>query len=471
MLTFKKIFDIIGGFTEDKMSYNEIINLILLIISTLIGILTIHSTFFLIVGLFAKKTYPSAKKKLKYGIIIPARNEGKVVGNLIKSIQKNDYPQDKLQIFVIAHNCTDQTANIARELGATVYELNDATKNKKGYALQYTFEQIEKDFGTQSFDGYFVFDSDNILTENYITKMNDAFVYYNQKQVVVSCRNSKNFGSNVISSLYGLWFMKSCRLECRGRTVCGCSTRVQGTGFMFSSKTIENGWNYLTISEDTEFTADQVLNGNNIAYCDEAMFYDEQPTSIKIMFRQRLRWCRGHLIVFVKKSKALFANLFKSRKKVKNKFSNYDTFVLVLPILVFSFFIALLQIILLAFTPLATPNYAEIWHSYLISLLIGIGTGYLISALSAALAFIVEHKRIKGVSPFTKILTVILWPIFDFLSIPLSIIAIFKNVEWKAIPHTDTTNFEKLDAMQNQTSQTKLKDFCDEDENKVTENN
>lgn len=92
-------------------------------------------------GVFTKKKFPKTDKKLKYGLIIPARNEEKVVGNLIKSIQKCDYPQDKLQIFVIAHNCMDNTAQICRELGATVYEYNNPDECTMGYAFRYLFNK------------------------------------------------------------------------------------------------------------------------------------------------------------------------------------------------------------------------------------------------------------------------------------------------------------------------------------------
>ena len=430
------------------MSYNEIINLIFLIISSITGILTIHFIIFAIIGLFAKKKYPKTDTKLKYGIIISARNEDKVIGNLIKSIQKNDYPQDKLQIFVVAHNCTDNTAKIARENGAEVFEYNNENEKTKGYALKYLFEQINNKY-KNSFDGFIFLDADNILTENYISKLNDAFVYYNKERVITSYRNSKNFGTNVISALYGLLFIKNCRFECRGRTVCGCSTRVQGTGFLVNSKSLENGWKYVTLTEDWEFSADQILQGNKIAYCDEAMFYDEQPTTIKVMLRQRLRWCRGHWLVFLAKGKELFLSLFKSKKKTKHKFSAYDILINILPMGLIAFVLFILQIILLAFTPIFSTLYLEIWKNFIINFLTGLATSFAYEAIYAFIVFLSETKRIKGVDFGKKLGAILLWPIFNILSVPLTIIAVFKKVEWKAIPHTDTTNFEKLDKMQN----------------------
>lgn len=173
------------------MNYLQIIDLIFGTIMTIFGLMTLHFLVFSIIGVFAKKKFPKAKVKHKYGIIIPARNEEPVVGGLIQSVYKNNYPQDKLQVFVIAHNCTDKTAEVARNLGATVYEYNNPDERTMGYAFKYLFEQIEKDYGTQNYDGFFLFNADNILDANYFEKMNDAFDATEGKSVITSFRNSK----------------------------------------------------------------------------------------------------------------------------------------------------------------------------------------------------------------------------------------------------------------------------------------
>ena len=264
------------------MDYIRIVNIVFDILYGLTGLIVLHYIVFALIGLFKKRTYPKANEQLRYGLIIPARNEEAVVGNLIKSIQKNKYPQNKLQIFVIAHNCTDNTAKIARDLGATVYEYNNPNECTMGYAFKYLFQQIERDYGTQSYDGFILFNADNILAENYIEKMNDAFVAHGKRDVITSFRNSKNFGENVMSACYGLYFVYGCLFESRGRSICGCSTRVQGTGYVINSELVKDGWKYVTLTEDWEFTADQLIEENNIYFCDEAVFYDEQPTTLRL---------------------------------------------------------------------------------------------------------------------------------------------------------------------------------------------
>ncbi|MDE6585108.1 MAG: glycosyltransferase family 2 protein [Clostridia bacterium] len=429
------------------MNYLEIVNLVFFILTTLMGLLTVHFAVFFIVGLFAKKKFPHTEDKRRYGIVVSARNEEAVIGNLIESVRKCKYPQDKLQVFVVAHNCTDNTAQVARDSGAIVYEYNNENEKMKGYALKYLFDKIKQDYGIESNDGYFVIDADNVLPEDYIDKMNDAFVANNCEKVITSFRNAKNFGQNILSALYGIYFAQGCRFESRGRTLLGCSTRISGTGFLFSSNVVKDGWKYVTITEDWEFTADQIIENNKIVYCDEAEFYDEQPTGMKIMFRQRLRWAKGHLLVCVTRFKDLMKGLFKPKSKggSQHKFSIYDITVNILPSPVMFTLIVVLKPVCLAFAPLFGFDAVSIWTDWAIQLGYGAATYYGVTVFTAIILLIVEHKRIKHVNFGLKILAVFLWPIFLALASPLEFVSMFvKNLKWKAIPHKDARGIDNI---------------------------
>ena len=442
------------------MNYVEIVNLVFTIIFGILTLLSVFYVIFAVVSVFKKKTFPPAEKQGNYGIIIPARNEGKVVGHLIESIQKANYPQDKLKIFVIAHNCSDNTAEVARSYGVTVYEYNNPAEATKGYGLKYLFQQIEKDYGIQSYDGYFILDSDNIVATNYFQKMNDAFMYYGCKNIVASFRNSKNFGKGIIPGLYGIYFAIGCFLESRGRTVCGCSTRVSGTGYVINSESLKDGWNYVTITEDWELTVDQILAGNKVQYCEDAIFYDEQPTTFKIMWRQRVRWKRGHYLVFYYRFKEILQHLFS--KKGKYKVTLFDIAYNISPIVITFFFLTVLQVILLLLGPLFTDlsmyqifinyDYSQNWfmnlvfnQSYLFSNARTTIMGYFGMVFMAVLCFIMGRKKIRHVNFFLKIALIILWPLFLAIQFLIDIHALFvRNLAWKTIPHKDDTDIEKL---------------------------
>ena len=437
------------------MSYPEIVRVVYNIITFILGLLYMHFLFYAIIGLFFKKSYPKTDKKNKFGLIIPARNEESVVTQLIESIQKNNYPQDKLHIFVIAHNCTDRTAEVARQFGVDVYEYNNPEENTMGYAFRYLFNCIERDYGTQNFDGFVLFNADNILDKDYFSRMNDAFEYYNKECVITSFRNSKNFGTNLISGLYGMYFTTGCRLESRGRTVVGCSTRVQGTGYLINSNLVKNGWKYVTLAEDWEFSADQVLRDNCIRFCDDAVFYDEQPTSLRIMWRQRVRWSRGHWIVCVTRLKDLIKRLF--AKDTKHRVSVYDIMSNIMPLPAIYLILQVLYFLLLLLTPIVdrTLTLQQVFlgtaadrfgsNGVLYEFLRGIILSYATTFLSGLVVFISEHKRIMNVSFFKKVLIAILWPAFVWIQLFIDLQALFsKNLGWKPIPHNDHTTFDHV---------------------------
>lgn len=436
------------------MNYLDIVNLVFSIIFGLYTLFMLHFILIAFIGMIKKKKYPQTNIKSRYGIIIPARNEEKVVGGLIDSILDSDYPLDLLDIFVIAHNCTDNTAEVARSKGVHVYEYTNPDERTMGFAFKYLFEQIEKDYGTASYDGFFLFNSDNIVSKNYFSKMNDAFQYFDRKHVVTSYRNSKNFGTNAVSGLYGIYFTMGCIFESRGRTVLGCSTRVQGTGYVIPSSIVQNGWKYTSLTEDWEFSVDQILGGQIIKYCDEATFYDEQPTSFKIMWRQRVRWSRGHLLVCYDRLKDLVKNLFKH--KGKNKFSSYDMISNILPFCLILTLIGVIQFILTALTPLFTDlSFYDVFISsnhniltspgYLFSMLRNTAISYVSTVLTAVATFILERKRIQGVNIFKKILLCLIWPLFLALQFPMDVQAFFsKNLDWKPIPHEDHKTLTRI---------------------------
>ena len=160
---------------------------------TVVMVMMCYRYLYLIVGFFGKaKKYPEAKQEHRYAVVICARNEEKVIGNLLDSIAAQRYPKDKLHVFVIADNCTDATAAIAREKGATVYERHDPEHARKGWALGFGFDKIREEFGIDFVDGYMIFDADNLLHPDFVKEMNKAFDE-GKLDVITGYRNTKNF--------------------------------------------------------------------------------------------------------------------------------------------------------------------------------------------------------------------------------------------------------------------------------------
>ena len=430
------------------MGYVEIINLVISFFVLLVAATYIGYYFILLAGIFSKqKIFPKCDEKLKYGVIICARNEEIVIGNLIKSVYKCLYPQNKLTVFVMAHNCTDNTAEVARTNGAIVYEYNNADEKTKGYALKHMFEVISRDYGIDSFDGYHIFDADNILDKDYFDKMNDAFLYYDRKCAITSFRNSKNFGENIQTAMYGILYVMGCTIESTGRMALGSSARILGSGFLVSNKMVENGWNITNLSDDTDFTIEQVMKGNRVQYCGEAMYYDEHPTKFRDMWRQRLRWAKGSQIVCNKRFGSLMKYIFEPDIQEKRlRWAAYDLLCTILPVGLMGVCLTLLHMILLSFAPLFGYASADVWSKYFIPFAFGFAGGILLMMFLAALSYIKE-RRIKNVSLKIKIFSIILYPFFSLLLVVLQVVMLFtRKFSWTQINHTDTSNYETFNS-------------------------
>ncbi len=418
---------------------------ILNILGTILGVLVAYKAIIGIVGFFKVKKYPTAKEHHKYAILIPARNEEKVIKNLLESIAQQDYPQDKLSIFVIADNCTDQTAEVAEQFALEnnienikVVRHNNPDERTKGYALRYFFNELKKAEGINAYEGYFVFDADNVLMEDFISKMNDAFD--TGEKIVVSFRNSKNMNRNWISFSTSLHWLRTCVTESRGSTICKLPCRVQGTGFLFASEVLKDGWTYTSLTEDRAFCTDAVVNGYKIVYTEDAVFLDEQPYKLKVAFRQRIRWSKGHLQSFGENCPKLLKNMFKG----KSIFSSYNMFWINFPFTVFETIRKLIVFILQIIIAVLAGNIYGTLYGIIIGLLVGFGTSWLSSMALGVYVLFMYRKKIGKLPFFKTIFHIIMWPMFDLIGDITTWIALFSKVEWKPIPHDTVVEMSNL---------------------------
>lgn len=231
-------------------------------------------------------------KDHKFMAIIPAHNEEPVVVNLIKSLKEQNYPKDKLDVYVIADNCTDNTAKIAREAGAIVYERFDETKKTKGYAMQW-FLGKKMEEGAD-YDAFCVFDADNITDKNFIKNMNKKLCQ--GEEVVQGYRDIKNPSDSWVTAGYAIFYWTMNRFYHLARYNLGLSPLINGTGFMVKMDIIrEMGWNTKTLTEDIEFSLQNIIKGRKLGWSTEAITYDEQPLGFIQSWKQRSRWSTGHI--------------------------------------------------------------------------------------------------------------------------------------------------------------------------------
>ena len=370
-----------------------------------------------------RRPLPCPAAPHRYAVLIAARNEENVIAGLLDSLAAQTYDMSLVTVFVAADNCTDSTAAIAREHGAVVYERFNHVNVGKGYALDFLLQHIGADYPA-GFDGYFVFDADNLLSPDYIERMNETFS--NGSEIVTSYRNSKNFGDNWISAGYALWFLRESRYLNHARFLLGTSCAVSGTGFLFSRQVLEETgpWPFHLLTEDIQFSVDQVTRGRKIAFCPDAVLYDEQPTTFRQSWNQRLRWSKGYLQVF----RGYGAKLL--RGAARGSFSCYDMAAAIMP----AFVLSATAIVCNVTAAILGAVHGEDLTIALWSVGQMLLNMYLTLFVLGAITTVTEWKRIHT-KAVKKVIYAFTFPLFMFTYIPISFAALFSKGEWKPIEH------------------------------------
>ena len=366
-------------------------------------------------------------KNHKFMAIIPAHNEAAVVANLINSLKAQNYPKELFDIYVIADNCTDNTAEIARNAGAIVYERFDSTKKTKGYAMQWFLKQkIEEN---ADYDAFCVFDADNVVMPDFIKNMNKKLCQ--GEEVVQGYRDIKNPTDNWITAGYALFYWTMHRFYHLARYNVGLSPLLNGTGFMVKFDVVKpDGWNTQTLTEDIEFSLINMCEGRKLGWATDAIVYDEQPLGFKQSWSQRMRWSVGHIQCFKIYTKQLFKNTIKNKKMV-----TFDglLYLMGMPLLVITLSLLLLNVIIYTGHGMTTLDFIINMGKYVVAT-------FLMTPLSAAFALILDKRKIK---PMLKGL--LCYPLFLGSWILINIKALIKpNTKWEKIEHVRSIDVKEL---------------------------
>jgi len=358
-------------------------------------------------------------KNHKFMAIIPAHNEERVIGSLIESLKNQTYDKNLYDIYVIADNCTDNTAKISKELDAIVYERFDSQNKTKGHALNWFLAQKIKE--DADYDAFFVFDSDNIVDKNFIKNMNKKLCQ--GEDVVQGYRDIKNPTDNWISAGYALFYWTMHRFYHLARYNIGLSTLLNGTGFMVRFDVIKpTGWDTKTLTEDIEFSLKRIIKGKRLGWATDAIVYDEQPTTFKQSWSQRSRWTIGHIQCV----ELYTGELIKSVKEHK-KMMNLDGVLYIfgsIPMLIVSLISILINFVI--YLGNGMPGIGLV-----INMLMFIIPALILPIATAMMAMLLDKKPIR---PMIKGL--LCYPIFMGTWLLINIKCLFKRqLSWEKIEH------------------------------------
>ena len=264
--------------------------------------------------------------------------------------------------------------------------------------------------------------------------------------VITSYRNSKNYDTNWITSGYSLWFIREAKYLNNPRMMLKTSCAVSGTGFLVNSSIIKknNGWKFNLLTEDIQFSVVTILEGEKIGYCESAMFYDEQPTTFKQSWNQRMRWSKGFYQVMFRYGRELIAMMFKKREMFV---SCYDMFMTLAPATLLSIGCILLNLIFLAYGATDVHMLRRILPGTLGSIAFAGVNFYLLMFSIGFITLVTEWNKILAPAN-KKIKSLFTFPLFMITYVPISLVALVKKVEWKPIAHSISKSVEEIELQQ-----------------------
>ena len=396
---------------------NPAVAMALDLVCCVLSVVFLWSTVIVLFGLVkTPRRHPKARANLRFAVLVCARNEESVIRLPVKSIAMSRYPCAMRETIVIADNCTDKTAAVARAAGATVWE--KATPSfGKGDVLSWGVSRVLQE---GRFDAIAVFDADNIASEDFLSAANDAL--QDGECVVTGCRHSTNARANVIAGWYTIYWDMMNELSNRVRTNLGLSGKLTGTGFAFLLSTIaEKGWHTKTMVEDVEFTVQINIAGGRVAYVSDADYADEQPEDFRNMWRQLCRWTTGGWQV----ARAYFMPWIKALSK-KPSLRLFDCFFAILTGMSVAF------IVLFDFSALVYKLFVVGAGLGSLRLFFGIIAFVFAMGWFTAIAAVALSKPKRRPSP----LSILTFPVFSLiLSGAVLYTLVFPTKTWKPIPH------------------------------------
>lgn len=404
-----------------------------LIYYILFMITLIYGAYFFLTGVFAfknmnKRLIKRHIPKHKFAILVAARNEEVVIGNLVKSLKNQDYPESLYDIYVIPNNCTDNTGKAAKKAGAKVMECTIPVKSK-GEVLKFAFEKLQS---KKDLDAYIIFDADNAVHKNFLKRMNDALC--DGHRVAQGFRDSKNAGDNWISGSYSIFYWIQNFFHNKSRMQMNGSASINGTGFMVKKEIIdEYGFDTVTMTEDIEFTAQCAIRNIPIVFVEDAITYDEQPVDFNTSWKQRKRWSTGNLQCL----KTYYKQLLKGYQK-NNNIACFDMLLMFMApaIQILGCFLVAMLTIFRIFDIKLYDIFAFFFAYGIIFFILSYLANIVINM------FIIKYNGRQSEDVISGIL---LFTFFIITWVPINFICLFKKeLVWIPIKHTRNVEMEEL---------------------------
>ena len=238
-------------------------------------------------GRHKQATEPASGAATTFAILVPAHDEELLIGKTLASLDRLEYPAARRSVYVIADNCTDRTASIARAAGADVYERTDTANRGKGYALAWAFSRLLAQ--PPRYDAYVVIDADTVVDPLLLQALEKGLRLGNQ--ALQSHNTVLNVSDSPTTALRWLALTLMNYVRPLGRNRIGGSSTLTGNGMCLTSDMlIRHPWRAFGLAEDYQYYLSVVQSGERIWFVPGAKVYSVMPTTVRQLQSQDIRW-------------------------------------------------------------------------------------------------------------------------------------------------------------------------------------
>ncbi len=378
-------------------------------------------------GLFRAPKNITADPAKTFAILVAAHNEANVIGQLIENFHIMNYPKNLYDIYVIADNCMDKTADVAKSAGASVLERFDPENRGKGYAMEWGFEKLFAQ--SRQYDAVAVFDADNLVDPNFLRVMNQHLL--NGETVIQGYLDAKNPTDTWVAGTFAICFWVVDHIWHLAKYNIGLSSCLGGTGMVISTDLLKrHGWGATCLTEDLEFTMKCLAEGISTSWAHDAVVYDEKPLTFMQSWNQRKRWAQGHFDVASRYIPQLFAEGIRRR----------DIRLLdgILHLLQPHFLILSTTFVILSMIHQQVPFYTNILYSILP------GEVWAVVAIGQYIFPLIVLTKIHA--PLKSWFYMLLYPLFIYSWVPVTFIGYRHRHDksWSHTPHSRSLSYHDI---------------------------
>ena len=381
------------------------------------------------------KLLPKALKYARFAVLIPARNESKVIRNILTALSKQNYPRDYFEVFVIVESEDDPTVEITKSFGfKVVVRKNLENRRTKGFALDDAYQEIKR--SEEHFDAFMIFDADNVMAQNYLSLMND--VYQAGYQVGVGYRSFTNATKNWVCGCSATLFSFMNQFTSKGRSLFFEKATLTGTGYFIVKEIVDNegGWIWNGMTEDVQLTTYCYYHNVRMHYYPFAKYFDEQPDKFRTLNKQHVRWLWGFFAS--RKTFKKNTNVYPIKSKAKRTLALIEYNSSIYPFIIYTvitFLCSLASFGLFIASCFEAPEYSG-W--LLAHAIFQFSILYLIFIFISAFTIAIDNKNLKFSA--SQCITICLTYIAFFSSFVLALFdGLFhknKRTNWTTIEHT-----------------------------------